>query len=499
MRVQSFTSRTLVLLAALLLAGCTVDTQIATTIEADGSGRREIEVTLQDAERSKEGELYPAKRFHVPAAPEWTVEADEPARFRAVAKLKPGQPIPPGYACEVKALKRVAGCTAALKVRDHFISTSYTYEEVYRDTVQPEEFEQTLLGEYANFREALLKDAEREFGATHDLEPVKRYLEKDLQKLVADSAERLPKSGVIATLGSVAFRLALGGFPIKNVNQLMASDPREVVRVLIRHCLNRAQLKPDRQLPRDDAAIKRLIEQLAGGSVDEQEHARKALVELGPLALRAVQKAAEAATEQSGAATRLEETHKTIADALEKRMQGLVESLGKGIEERNLKPAEDARPQREAALARMLGAHVEANFAPIEHIYLVRLKLPGELASVGPLGQKLQDGSLRWNFSALDFFLKDMTCTARSRVWNEERLAALGAALRGKGQTLSVRQRETLDDALAKLEEAPLQALVAALAKAAESASRKPLEDLAAGPDPAAGAALDVLKAVPAE
>lgn len=496
---QSRIAHVLLALPAVFAAGCAMDTQIATVVQADGSGSRTVHLQLRDLERTKEAETYPAKRFALPAAPDWTVEDTGATALKANAKWAPGQAVPSGYRREMPALERTAGAEVRLEVRDHFVCTSYRYLETYRDANTAEEFQETLLAEYERFQLWMYREAERELAATHELEAMKKYLEKDLQKLVADSTERLPKSGIMSTLGIVAFRLAMGGFPIKNANQLFETDPRDVMRLLARHCLNRTRLKPDPKLERDGAAIRLALEKLVGGDVDEQELAHQELLKLGPLALRAAQTAAKEAhgkDPESGAAKRLGKLAADLEAALEAKFEALAKRLAAELEDYYLKPPAAEKPAREKTLARMLGGHIEANFASIEYFFLVRLQLPGEWAFVGPNGHKLEDGTVRWNFSALDFFLKDFACEARSRVWKDEPLAKLGAALHGPGEALTVREREQLDEELAKHPEAVVKEVVAALQACAEQAGRAPLDALAVKDSPAGKAAQELAKAL---
>lgn len=470
------------------LCGCQMDTETYTEVQNDGSAVRTIQMQLKDMDRRKEAQTYPVKRFDLPADPAWKVEASEDTRLSARAEIKPGQPIPGGYARKVQALDRVSGNTVKLTMRDHFISTAYVFEERYADTVKEDEFKQTLMSSFDFETGRMLNEFEREFGPSHDTAPVRKYVTKDLRKLFEDTAANVSRGGLWSALGGAVLRLAFGGFPFKKVDQLTEADPREVFKALIVHCLNKATLKGDAVNEEEEKAHAALVEALARGTVSEQAEARKKLEAAGPRMLARLEKAARAAEAGSGGATRLGETAKAIRAAMEARREALVQRLAKETEDRFLRPPEAEKASTEKNLAQMLGAHIEGNFASVEYLFLVRVKLPGELAWFDDNGYKLRDGTLRWNFSALNFFLREQVCQARSRVWKDDKAAALSEAVLGDAKALTLRQRAALDDELAKLEAEPLAQATAALAACAEKKTREPLEKLAAAPETPAGA-----------
>lgn len=468
------------LLMAALLTGCELDTETYTEVAEDGSCVRTFTMQAKDMDRRKEAETFPVKRFAWPAEPAWKVQESSDVKLVARAEIKPGEAIPGGYAREVKAVERTAKNTVKLTLRDHYFATAYVFEETFADTVKPEEFKKVLMDAYDGETGKMLDEFEKEFGESHDTAPARKYVTKDLRKLFDDTGAGVSRSGLWAAVGGAVFRLAFGGFPFKKVDQLVEADPREVLKALITHCLNKATLKQDAANEEEEQAHAALVKALTAGTVDEQASARKKIEAIGPRMLTRLEKEARGTEAGSGAALRLDETIKAIRTKMDARRDALVHRLAKQTEDHYLKAPPEEKAATEKKLAELLGAHIEGNFAAVEYLFLVRVKLPGELAWFDENGYKLRDGTLRWNFSALNFYQRDYVCAARSRVWKTDKVEALSAALLGDPKALTLRQRSTIDDELAKLDAKALPAATAILAKCVEEKGRGPLEKAAA-------------------
>lgn len=466
-----------------LLAGCRVDTQIVTEVAADGSVVRRIVYELKDMERAKEAETYPAKVYLVPKGEPWKVEEDTQTRFAAQARVKAGDPIPGGYDRHIKAVDRHARNTVKLTVRDHYLGRSLTYEETYADALDPKEFVPTLLAEYDRFADGLLAGAAKEFGETHRLDPAEAYLRQELRKLVDETSQRVLKSGMIPALGSATWSLYMGGFPLRNFDALAKADPRDVLGMLVQHCLRKIQLKPEKELTVDKEAYEKQLKALMGGNVDEQSAAHRAMLAMGPAIERRVAEAARKARKEdakSGVTVRLTALETALKEADGKRMDALVQRLAKEVEERYLKPAEAEKAKTEATLAKLLGGHLEANFAPCGFSFLNRLKMPGDLLEVDRPGIKLADGYVRWNFDALSFYHAPLVCRARSVVWDDQKVAALSLALTGGADTITLRMRSDIEAVVSVLGDEDCAKVSAAFAKSAEAKSRSPIDALSA-------------------
>jgi len=467
--------------ATLVLAGCQVDTETLTEVAADGSVTRIYSMQLKDLDREKEATTYPFKRFVLPNANDWKIEEDKDAQFRARCERKAGQPIPGGYERHLRILDRRARNAVKVEVRDHVIATAYAFEERYTDTVAAAEFHPNMMSEFDRVMGGVAAAIEKEFGASHDTAPARKYIEKDLRRLYDECIQEVHRGGIWTAVGTGVFRMAFGGFPIKKVDQVMNADPREIVKALIAHCLNKAQLRKDAENEQDEQAHAELVKTLTSGTVDEQIAARRKIEATGPLFMLRLESALKDAAPKSGAATRLEETIKAVREATEARRTALIARLTKQLEDDFLRPPADKKEETEKKLAQMLGVNIEANFASVEYMFLVRLKLPGEVAWVDDTGVKLRDGTVRWNFNAVTFFHKPQVCAARSRVWKEDNLKALGQALGGDPASVTLKIRAAIDDELAKLDAEGLKQTAAALNASIEAKGKAPLEELAAG------------------
>ncbi|MBI3831135.1 MAG: hypothetical protein HY291_16570 [Planctomycetes bacterium] len=499
MRIRSAAAAGISVALLALLGGCELDTETFTEVAEDGSAVRTIVIQAKDMDKRKEAETFPVKRYVLPADPAWKVEESSDVKLSAKAEIKPGQPIPGGYERQVAAVDRKAGNRVKLELRDHFLCTEYVFEERFADTVKEDEFKKVMMESFDTETNRMLEAFEKEFSESHDLAPARKYVTKDLRKLFEDTSTGVARSGLWAAVGGAVLRLAFGGFPFKKVDQLMQADPREVLKALLAHCLNKAQLKPDAANDDEEKAHAALVDALTKGAVDEQAAARKKLEALGPCVLGRLDKALKTAAAGSGAATRLEETAKAIRAALDAKRDAVIQRLAKETEDAFLKAPPEKKAETEKRLAQMLGAHIEGNFASVEYMFLVRVKLPGELAWFDENGYKLRDGSLRWNFSALNFFQREYACAARSRVWKEANVEALASVFLGDPKALTLRQRSTLDDELAKLEPQVLARVTAALAACAEQKAKTPLEKLASGADgPDSACAKKILEALAA-
>lgn len=480
---KAFARAGLALAGLAMLAGCRVDTQVVTEVAADGSVVRRIVYELKDVERAKEAETYPAKSYLVPKDEPWKVEEDTQTRFAAEARVKAGDPIPGGYDRHIKILDRHARNTVKLTIRDHFLGRSLTYEETYADTLDGKEFVPTLLAEYDRFAEGLLAGAAKEFGATHSLEPAEAYLRKEFRGVVEKTAKRTFESGMIPALGSATWNMYMGGFPLRNFDALAKADPRDVLVMLVNHCLRKIQLKPEKELAVDKEAYEKQLKALMGGNVDEQSAAHRALLAMGPVIERRVAEAARKARKddaKSGVTVRLTDLETALKEADGKRMEALVQRLAKEVEERYLKPAEAEKAKTEATLAKLLGGHMEANFASCGFSFLNRVKMPGDLLEVDRLGIKLADGYVRWNFDSFSFYHAPVVCRARSVVWNDKNVAALSLALTGAANTITLRMRSDIEAAVSVLEDADAARVTEAFRKSVESKGRGPLDALAA-------------------
>ncbi len=469
----------LLLLSVLcLFTGCEVDTQTYTVIGPDGAVDRTIAFELNGLDRTKEADAFPAKTYLLPAAPGWELTENPGKRLAAKVRCAPGQPIPGGCDRHLLALDRKAMNGVKVEVRDHFISTSYAFEERYEDTVKADEFKSVLLAEFDRESSRLMERAQTEFGATHDVGPMKLYVEESLRGLIASSADRVARSGLYSGLFTLVLRLGLGGFSIKNVDDLFNADPRAVIRSLFSFCLGKMRLKPERMSKEDEEKVEALVRALSSGSLDERTSARKEVLTLGTRVLPRLDEAERRAREQKadGEALRLSEASQAIRAGLQERVDALVERLAKETEQAYLHPAEERRGEVEKRLALILGAHIEANFAPCEYTFLCRVKLPGELAWKDPHARVLSDGTIRWNFTAVNFFIQPKLCGARSRIWQQEQIKALGTALFQDPDGLTLRMREGIDDALAKLDGPSLGELAAVLKQCVEARSSAPLK-----------------------
>lgn len=483
-RIFNIFARTGLALGVLaVLAGCRVDTQVVTEVAADGSVVRRIVYELKDVERVKESETYPAKAYVVPKDEFWKVEEDTQTRFAAEARIKAGDPIPGGYDRHIKILDRHARNTVKLTIRDHFLGRSFTYEETYADALDAKEFVPTLLAEYDRFADGLLAGASKEFGATHSLESAETYLRKELRDVVEKAAKRTLESGMIPALGSATWSLYMGGFPLRNFDALAKADPRDVLNMLVLHCLRKIQLKPEKELTVDKEAYEKQLKALMGGNVDEQSAAHRALLAMGPAIERRVAEAARKARKEdakSGVTVRLTDLETALKEADGKRMEALVQRLSKEVEERYLKPAEAEKAKTEATLAKLLGGHLEANFAPCGFSFLNRVKLPGDLLDVDRIGVKLTDGYVRWNFDALRFYHAPLVCRARSVVWDDKKVAALSLGLTGAAGTITLRMRSDIEASVSVLGDEDCAKLTAAFGKSVEAKARDPFDALAA-------------------
>ncbi len=471
-------------MAVLFLAGCEMDTAIHTTVATDGSVIRKIGMRLKGVERKNEAKTYPQKTFKLPAAPTWEVTEDVAGKLAATVSVKPGKPIPGGYERHLKCLDRTSKNTVQVLIRDHYLATSYTYEERFVGTVKADEFKAELLKQYDRVAAQNLAAAETEFGKTHDLSPVRKYLEKDLRKLFVSTANDVQRSGLFAVMATMVFRLAIGGYPIKSLQQLFEADPRESLRALFELSLRRMRLKPDRLLDVDEKLFQKHLEALAGGTVDQQIEAQKTLVGLGENILHRLDDAirrekVKAKDAPSGAGTRISATADLIRKTLTKRMNALLDKLVSETEAYYLRPPADQKVEREKALARYLGSHIEANFAPLEYFFHCQAVLPGEMAWVDRRGRKSVDGSVRWNFSAVDFFIRDMVCQARSRVWKKKEIRELSQALLKDPDALTVKMREQLEDLFAALNEDDLKVVRERLVSCVDKKEKGPMEQLA--------------------
>jgi len=464
--------------AALVLVGCQVDTETLTEVAEDGSVTRTYAMQLKDLERAKEATTYPYKRYILPNANEWKIEEDQDTQFRAQCKRKPGQPIPGGYERHLRILDRSARNAVTLEVRDHVIATSYLFEERYTDTVEAAEFRPNMMAEYDRVMSLVAAAIEKEFGTSHDTALAQKYIEKDLRRLYDECVQEVHRGGIWTAVGTAIFRLAFGGFPIKKVDQVMNSDPRVIVKALIAHCLNKAPLRKDAE---NEQVHAELVKTLASGTVDEQVAARRKMEAAGPIFLPRLERALKDAEPKSGTATRLEEISKVIREATEARREALGVRLTQQLEDDYLRPPADKKEETEKKLAHVLGVNIEGTFAPVEYMFLVRLKLPGEVAWVDDTGIKLRDGTVRWNFNAMTFFHKPQVCSARSRIWKSERLKALGQALGGDPAAITLKIRAAIDDELAKLDAEGLKHAATALNACIETQAKVPLEELAGG------------------
>lgn len=499
MNIRSATFASLAAAFLLMLSGCEMDTETFTEVAEDGSAVRTILMQLKDMEKKKEADTFPAKRFLLPADPAWKVEESSDVKLSAKAEIKPGQPIPGGYERLVTAVDRKAGNSVKLVLRDHYLCTEYVFEERFIDTVKEDEFKKVMMESFDAETGRMLEAFEKEFSESHDLGPARKYVTKDLHKLFEDTSSAVSRSGMWAAVGGAVLRLAFGGFPFKKVDQLMQADPREVLKALIAHCLNKAQLKPDAANDDEEKANAALVEALTKGTVDEQTSARKKLESFGPRILARLDKALKEAKAGSGAATRLDETVKAIRAATEEKRTALIQRLAKETEDAFLKAPPEKKAETEKRLAQMLGAHIEGNFASVDYMFLVRVKLPGELAWFDENGYKLRDGTLRWNFSALNFYQRDYVCAARSRVWKDANVEAFSSVFLGDPKALTLRQRSSIDDELAKLEPKVLARVTEALAACTAEKAKAPLEKLAAGAEgPDSACAKKILEALAA-
>jgi hypothetical protein len=249
-------------------------------------------------------------------------------------------------------------------VRDHVIATAYLFEESYEDTVDAQEFRANMLAEFDRVMKRVAAEYETEFGASHDLAPARKYIEKDLRGLFEDCIQEVHRGGVWTAAGTAVFRMAFGGFPIRKVDQLMSADPRDVVKTLLAHCLNKAQIRKDAANAAEEQAHAELLKALSSGPVAEQLAARRKLEDLGPRVLARLEHALKDAEPKSGAATRIEETLKKVREALEARRTALIARLTKQLEDDWIHPPAEKKEEVEKKLARVLGAHIEAEVAP---------------------------------------------------------------------------------------------------------------------------------------
>jgi hypothetical protein len=493
-----------VLLLLALIPGCSVTTGVLTEVNEDGSLTRTFAMQLDQVEKEKEATTYPAKVYNVPNAPIWTVLETTAKGIKAQAKVAAGQPIPGGYDRTVKILNRRSANEARLEVRDHFLCKSYRFEERYSDTIRPEEFKQSLVEEYERFAKRMQDAVAKDFGDGYELSSFNRYLNKDLHKLVEDGADAAVENGMWEAAGVIAVRLALGGFPLKNANQLMNAEPRVVLQEMLRHFMRKVRTKAEGGL--EPAAFEKLQHALLQGSADEQGEARRVLVDLGPKVLQ--QLILIAREEQTGGKLTPEQLKRveTIVTAIQEQIKTKVEAFvmkfSKDVEDYYLHPAPDARDAIERTIAQVAGAHIEANFASVDYLFDVRVKLPGELAAMDSLGKRLNEGSVGWSFNALDFVLKPLVCKARSRLWNQARIQALSTALTGNAKALNVKTCDDIDDALAKLETPSAERVAAALESCSNTKNREPLTTLSLdekAPPGAAACAKLILDKVPAK
>ena len=498
-------TRILGLIALLvLIPGCSVDTHVLTEVNEDGSLTRTFSMKLDQLEKEKEATTYPAKIYTLPSAPAWTVLDSSKSGLKVQAKVAPGQPIPGGYDRTVKILNRRSANEARLEVRDHFLAKSYRYEERYSDTIRPEEFKQSLVEEYERFAKRMQDSVAKEFGEGYELSTFNRYLNKDLHKLMEDGADASIENGLWEAAGVVAVRLALGGFPLKNANQLMNAEPRVVVQEMLRHFMRKVRTKSEDGL--DAGTFDKLKHSLLTGSAEEQIEARRVLTDQGP---KVLQQVANLLREQAGPdgkpatpeAKRLEEVVLAIQEQVKTKVEAFVLKFSKELEDYFLHPPPDSRDAIERTIAQVAGAHIEANFSSVDYFFEVRLKLPGEIASIDSLGKRLNEGFVGWNFNALNFCLKPLVCQARSRQWNQSRIASLSQALTGNPKTVMMKTCADIEDAVSKLETPSAERVAAAMEACSNTKNREPLTTLSLdekAPPGAAACAKLILEKVPA-
>ena len=506
----------LLTLVVSVLPGGGVETRMTTEVNEDGSLIRALSMKMEQADRDKEAVTYPVKTYTLPTGTGWTLAENTKTTLKVQARIQPGQPIPGGYDRLVKVLNRRSANEVRLEVRDHFLAKSYRYEERFSDTIRPEEFKQSLLEEYDRFAKRMLDSVRADFSEGYDTAVITKYLTKDFRKLIEDSADTAIENGIWEAAGVVAVRLALGGFPLKNANQLMNAEPHVVLEEMLRHFMRK--LRVTSESPVETESFEKLKKSLLAGAPDEQGEARRILVELGPKVLRQLENAYhdeqqtdEAETIKAKAAgkpavtrpetLRLESVIQAIRDKIKDLSEVFVLKFSKELEETYLRPAADKREAIERTIAQILGAHIEGNFASIDYLFGVRVKLPGELAVMDSQAKRLNDGSVEWSFSALDFYLKPIFCQARSRLWNNARITVLSEALTGDGKTLTLKRCGEIEDALAKLETPSAERVAAALESCSNTKNREPLTTLSLddkAPPGAAACAKFILEKVPA-
>jgi len=489
----------LLALPLLGLAGCQLDTQVRTRVAADGSVHREIELSAKDVEAGKAREAVPPKELHLPQASVWKIREQSASHVLAEVDVPRGQPLPGGYDFELKATGAHAHNEAHVTVRDHFLATSYRYEERFCDTVKPEAGQTAMLAEFDRVSAAFLKRAQKDF-PEYDFAAAERYVTKDLRKLVADTNNTIAKSGVMPALLRAFVSLSFGGFHMK-LDDVFNADPRDALRSFLAFMLRRAQLRPDADLNAQDGvsdeAFAALVKTLGTGSPEEQVAAQKKLEAAGVKVVRRLEAEAKLAP-RSESGVRFQALAKSIREADAARVDTLAAETTKELEAYYLHPPKEQAAERDKLLATILGAHIEGNFASIDYTYLLRVELPGELAAHDDDAQSVEGGA-RWNFGSLSFYMRDMVCWARSRVWKANAVAGLAVALAGNAEALGAAKRDGIEEALAELDDAPLEQTCAALKAAVTLKSRKPIEELEKTGGQSGAAAKKILELVPAK